>query len=118
MNQTSPEARVGSGVVGTNIVVTLNAGETSPWIPVSPSTVVTCAPSGSPTSVQGMKAQATWSPLSVALADNLNSTSNAQAFDWNPGLVQVPTASDTPLINANAVRFVAVGVGGTGEIAR
>ena len=113
MNQTSPEARVGSGVVGTNIVVTLNAGETSPWIPVSPSTMVACIPGSGTT----MKAQVSWSPLSVLLADNLNSTSNANAFDWTPGAV---TSKAKELqTNANGVRFVATGgAGGVGELAR
>lgn len=110
----SPEARCGSGIIGTNVVVSVGAGETSPWIPVSPSTMVTCKPGAGGT----MKAQATWSPLSVALADNLNATSNANAYDWKPGTVSEATVSDTPLINANAVRFIATTQPGVGEIAR
>ena len=97
-----------------DIRVSVAAGTTSPWIliPDREPVVVVCAPGSGGT----MKAQASWSPVSVIQADNQNGTSNAVAIDWPFGTVSAATVSDITL-RAKAIRFVATTAAGIGEIA-
>ena len=97
-----------------DVRTTVVAGATTPWflIPDREPVVVVCAPGSGGT----MKAQASWSPVSVIQADNQNGTSNAVAIDWPFGTVSAATVSDITL-RAKAIRFIATTATGIGEIA-
>lgn len=100
------ETRRGGDVVK----VTHTAAETTSGEPIfagsSDTVVVACFPDGGAT----MKAQATWS----SEYDVRGGT--ARWFDWDHGMVAVPTMQ--LLTRATAVRFVTVGGGGYGEVSR
>ena len=92
--------------------VSLASGETTPWYPVSADGGAVAVKPG----VGGqMYVEATSSPLAVVTADNANATSTAIAEKWSSG--NVTAAKREAFAYTTAVRFVAIGAAGVGEIA-
>jgi hypothetical protein len=82
------------------------AGGTTPWLPVRDCEVSVVVKPTAGT----MRAEYTWSPEELVMADNANASSLAVAKAWPAGDVNAATV-DAEVKRISAVRFVATNAG-------
>lgn len=96
-------------------LLTVAAGQTTPWIRASDDCVVHAAPGPG----GAMLVEATWEPWSRVEADNANGTSQVAALPWDAGVDGVVEETTALRVSkATAVRFTAETTAGKGGIAR